>query len=151
MKAAPLLIAEDDDDDFRVISEALKQARCFVTVRRVKDGEELMDYLLHRGGFAAGADTPALILLDLNMPRKDGREALREIKATPGLQGIPVVVLTVSREQEDVIHSYGLGLNAFVRKPNDIAQFIDVVKLLKKFWLDAASLPEGGYVPPPNI
>src|SRR5471032_1773934 len=107
MNAKPLtlLIAEDDDDDFLLTQKALTRSHVVNEIRRVHDGEELMDYLLHRRAYAdpGSAPRPVLILLDLNMPRKDGREALRDIKNDPALRSIPVVILTTSREEEDIL------------------------------------------------
>src|SRR3954470_9150826 len=114
-----ILIADDDADDRMMASEALEESRLANDLRFVEDGEELLDYLYHRGRFAHEEDSPrpGLILLDLNMPRKDGREALREIKSDPTLRHIPIVVLTTSKAEEDIYRTYELGVNSFITKP----------------------------------
>jgi CheY-like chemotaxis protein len=140
-----LLIAEDDEDDYLLVKEALEDVRLRNTVHWVKDGEELMDYLLRQGEYAdpEKSPRPGIILLDLNMPRKDGREALREIKSNPDLKNIPVIVLTVSRAEEDVIRSYDLGVNSYIRKPVRFDEFIEAIKIFEKYWLEIVSLPTG--------
>lgn len=144
-----ILLAEDDEDDFFLTQSAFRRARLLNTLIRVKDGEELMDYLHHRGAFAAPASspTPGVILLDLNMPRKSGREALREIKATPGLRHIPVVVLTTSRADEDIFRSYDLGVNSFITKPVGFDQLAETVRVLGRYWFEIVDLP----VPPETV
>jgi CheY-like chemotaxis protein len=138
-----ILLAEDDDDDFFLTSQALKENRLLNAVLRVKDGEELMDYLHRKGEFSKtdGFPKPSLILLDLNMPRKDGREALREIKSDPGLRHIPVVVLTTSRAEEDVVRSYKLGVNSFITKPVTFQGLVDAMKALGRYWFEVVELP----------
>jgi two-component system, response regulator len=138
-----ILLAEDDDDDFFLTSRALKENRLRNEVLRVKDGEELMQYLRHDGKFARPepAPEPALILLDLNMPRKDGREALKEIKSDSELRHIPVVVLTTSRAEEDVIRSYQLGVNSFITKPVTFQGLVDAMKALGRYWFEVVELP----------
>jgi two-component system, response regulator len=138
-----ILLAEDDDDDFFLTQQALQQNRLLNEVRRVKDGEELMEYLRHEGAFRNGdvAPQPSLILLDLNMPRKDGREALREIKEDPKLRHIPVVVLTTSRAEEDVVRSYQLGVNSFITKPVTFQGLVDAMKALGRYWFEVVELP----------
>jgi CheY-like chemotaxis protein len=138
-----ILIAEDDDDDYYLTAEAMKQAHLLNELVRVHDGEELLDYLRHRGAYAApqAAPEPALILLDLNMPRKDGREALREIKCDPDLRRCPVVVLTTSRAEEDIIRSYELGVNSFVTKPVTFPGLVEAVKVLGRYWFEIVELP----------
>lgn len=144
-----ILLAEDDEDDFFLTQSALRRARLLNTLIRVKDGEELMDYLHRRGAFAdpASSPTPGVILLDLNMPRKTGREALREIKATPGLRHIPVVVLTTSRADEDIFRSYDLGVNSFITKPVGFDQLAETVRVLGRYWFEIVELP----VPPETV
>jgi CheY-like chemotaxis protein len=144
-----ILLAEDDEDDFFLTQSALRRARLLNTLIRVKDGEELMDYLHHRGAFAdpASSPTPGVILLDLNMPRKSGREALREIKVTPGLRHIPVVVLTTSRADEDIFRSYDLGVNSFITKPVGFDQLAETVRVLGRYWFEIVELP----VPPETV
>jgi CheY-like chemotaxis protein len=109
----------------------------------VRDGEELMDYLLHRGAYEseASAPRPVIILLDLNMPKKDGREALREIKANDALRSIPVLAMTTSNAKEDIQYTYGLGVNSFIRKPVGFNKFVDVVRVIDKYWLEIVRLP----------
>jgi two-component system, response regulator len=138
-----ILLAEDDDDDFFLTNQALKQNRLLNEVRRVKDGEELMEYLRHEGAFRKvdASPKPSLILLDLNMPRKDGREALREIKADPKLRHIPVVVLTTSRAEEDVVRSYQYGVNSFITKPVTFQGLVDAMKALGCYWFEVVELP----------
>lgn len=138
-----ILLAEDDDDDYFLTRDAFQEARCSGRLRRVKDGEDLMDYLNRRGEYQGlnGSSRPLMILLDLNMPRKDGREALKEIKSDPRLKGIPVVILTTSRADEDLEHAYELGVNSFIRKPASFSEFVDVVKTLKKYWLETVEVP----------
>jgi len=138
-----ILIAEDDDDDYLLITEAFEESRLANELRRVRDGEELMDYLLHNGKYADQADAPrpTIILLDLNMPRKDGREALAEIKSHPNLKSIPVIVLTTSKAEEDILTAYGVGANSFIRKPVSFDAFINTVKVLKEYWFEIVALP----------
>jgi CheY-like chemotaxis protein len=138
-----ILLAEDDDDDYFLTAKALKENRLLNEVRRVTDGEELMDYLHRRGqyGDPDQSPEPSLILLDLNMPRKDGREALREIKSDPGLRHIPVVVLTTSRAEEDVVRSYQLGVNSFITKPVTFQGLVDAMKALGRYWFEVVELP----------
>ena len=139
-----ILLAEDDDDDFFLTQQALQQNRLVNEVHRAKDGEELMDYLHHRGEFTEpeNAPTPSLILLDLNMPRMDGREALREIKSDPVLRRYPVVVLTTSRADEDIVRSYELGVNSFITKPVTFQGLVDAMKVLNRYWFEVVELPE---------
>jgi len=139
-------MAEDDDDDFSLSQAALRESRVVNDLRRVKDGEELMDYLHHRNGFAdpASSPRPGLLLLDLNMPRKDGRECLREIKESPLLRHLPVVVLTTSQAEEDVYRSYQLGVNSYVRKPVSFQGLVDAVSVLGHYWFEIVELPGDG-------
>ncbi len=145
-RAVNILIAEDDEDDYVLISDTLKEYRVANTINWVKDGEELMDYLLHQGEYSdpAKSPRPSLILLDLNMPRKDGREALREIKGNPRLRRIPVVVLTTSQSDEDIVRSYDLGVNSYVRKPMRFHDFVEEVKALGRYWFEIVELPREG-------
>lgn len=141
-----LLIAEDDEDDYLLVKEALEDVRLRNTVYWVKDGEELMDYLLRQGEYEdpGKSPRPGLILLDLNMPKKDGREALEDIKANPDLKSIPVIVLTVSKAEEDILRSYDLGVNSYIRKPVKFNEFIEAIKVFEKYWLELVSLPRRG-------
>jgi CheY-like chemotaxis protein len=111
----------------------------------VKDGEELMDYLHRRGNFAdpERSPFPGIILLDLNMPRKDGREALKEIKTDPALRKIPIIILTTSKAEEDILRSYDLGVNSFIRKPVQFEDFVEMVKILGRYWFEIVELPGG--------
>lgn len=142
-KPITILIAEDDEDDRLWTQEAITESRVANAVRFVEDGEELMDYLYCRAKYAApgAAPQPALILLDLNMPRKDGREALKEIKGDPRLRHIPVVILTTSRAEEDVLRTYDLGANSFVIKPVTFEGLVQVMKSLAQYWLEIVELP----------
>lgn len=139
-----ILLAEDDDDDYLLTTQALQEHRLINTVHRVHDGVELLEYLHRQGDYAKpdSAPQPSLILLDLNMPRKDGREALREIKADPKLRRLPVVVLTTSRAQEDIVRSYDLGVNSFISKPVGFHGLVDAVKVLGRYWFEVVELPE---------
>ena len=139
----PILIADDDRDDCQMIREALLESRVLNELYFVGNGEELMDYLLHRGNFSDWEKypKPGLILLDLNMPRKDGREALKEIKSHPSLKSIPVVVLTTSQAEEDVYRSYNLGVNSFVSKPVTFESLVSTMGDLGRYWLEIVVLP----------
>ena len=121
----------------------MKENRLGNQITRVKDGEELMHYLRHQNDFSnpEKAPEPSLILLDLNMPRKDGREALREIKSDPKLRHIPVVVLTTSRAEEDVVRSYEFGVNSFITKPLTFQGLVDAMKALGRYWFEVVALP----------
>jgi len=144
-----ILIADDDADDRMMASEALEESRLANDLRFVEDGEELLDYLYRRGRFAdeGEAPRPGLILLDLNMPRKDGREALREIKGDPGLRSIPVVVLTTSKAEEDIYRTYDLGVNSFITKPVQFESLVEVMKTLRKYWFEIVELPDAAPAP----
>lgn len=142
-KSMAVILAEDDDDDYLLTKEALNEAGLDIQLYRVKNGEELMDCLRHRGDYRNRTVQPLVILLDLNMPKKDGREALKEIKADKGLRRIPVVVLTNSKASEDILRSYDLGVNSFIRKPSRFDQFVEVIKTLKQYWFDVVELPCG--------
>ena len=128
-KSITILMADDDPDDRAMAREAMEEARLAVPFETVGDGEELMDYLRRQGEYSYldGAPLPGLILLDLNMPRKDGREALKEIKADPSLRKIPIVVLTTSKEEEDVCRTYELGVSSFIVKPVTFEGMVDVM------------------------
>ena len=138
-----ILMADDDDDDFLLTQKALKQSKLLNTLVRVEDGEELMEYLRRRGRYADDdtCQRPGVILLDLNMPRKDGREALREIKSDENLRDIPVVVFTTSKAEEDVYKSYQLGVNSFITKPVTFDGLIHVMQTLGKYWFEIVELP----------
>lgn len=131
-RRSAILIAEDDEDDILLIQEALKECRYIGDVRSVKDGEELMDYLYRRGRYAKPnlAPRPDLILLDLRMPKKNGLEALREIKADAKLRSIPVVVLTTSQSERDMKNSYDLGASSYIIKPNEFDTLVEAMRTL---------------------
>ena len=144
-RAITILLADDDEDDRILARDALAESRLANDLRTVSDGEELLDYLHRRGRYASPADSPrpGLILLDLNMPRKDGREALREIKADPGLRQIPVVVMTTSEAEEDIYRTYDLGANSFITKPVLFESLVGVMKDLGSYWFEIVELPAG--------
>lgn len=143
-KVATILLAEDDADDRMLALRALKQAHLANEVKTVADGEELMDYLHRRGAYAdpTAAPRPDLILLDLNMPRKDGREALQEIKQHPQLRSIPVVILTTSSAEVDVLRSYETGVNAYISKPVSFAELSQAMQSIGDFWFRIVRLPQ---------
>ncbi|HXE58062.1 MAG TPA: response regulator [Gemmatimonadales bacterium] len=138
-----ILWADDDPDDRLLIQEVLAGSRWRHRVRFVEDGEELLEYLCHRGRYAdrRSAPRPSLILLDLNMPRRDGREVLAEIKADPRLRDIPVVVITTSRAQEDVDRSYRLGVSSYITKPASYQELVEMLEVLSRYWGDFVRLP----------
>lgn len=135
-------MADDDDDDYLLTKKALKESRLLNTLVRVRDGEELMDYLHERGDFSEGVKRPGVILLDLNMPRMDGREALREIKSHESFRSIPVVVFTTSKAEEDVYRSYQLGVNSFITKPVTFDNLTAVMRKLGDYWFEIVRLPD---------
>lgn len=137
-----ILMADDDDDDYVLTKKALKESKLLNTLVRVKDGEELIDYLLARGPYEGQeVARPGVILLDLNMPRMDGREALKVIKSDPTLSNIPVIVFTTSKAEEDVYRSYQLGGNSFITKPVTFENLITVMKTLGLYWFEIVELP----------
>ncbi|MCX7594763.1 MAG: response regulator [Fischerella sp.] len=138
-----ILMADDDEDDCMLAREALTESRLANNLHIVKDGEELMDYLHKRGRYADPkiSPRPGLILLDLNMPKKDGREALKEIKNDPRLRQIPVVVLTTSKAEEDIYRTYDLGANSFIIKPVTFAALVEVMRTIGKYWFEIVELP----------
>lgn len=138
-----ILVADDDADDRLLAREALREARLMNELDFVEDGEELMDYLFARGKYAGRKEMPlpGLILLDLNMPKKDGREALKEIKADPKLKQIPIAVLTTSRAEEDIYRSYDLGVDAFISKPISLEGMVEVIKTLSLYWVKIVDIP----------
>lgn len=142
-KSIHIVIAEDDEEDRMLTQEAMIESRVKNTVHFVEDGEYLMDYLHNKGQYEDKSKFPApgLILLDLNMPRKDGREALKEIKSNEHLKRIPVVILTTSKAEEDIIRTYDLGVNSFITKPVTFEGMINVMKTLGSYWLDIVELP----------
>lgn len=138
-----ILIADDDAEDRMLIQEALDESRLKNHIQFVENGEELMDYLHNRGQFSDKEKypNPGLILLDLNMPKKDGREALKEIKSEEKLRMIPIVVLTTSKAEEDILKTYDLGVSSFITKPVTFSSLVDVMKTLSKYWFEIVELP----------
>jgi chemotaxis family two-component system response regulator Rcp1 len=135
-----ILLVEDNPGDVRLETEALKEAKILNHLSVVMDGAEAMEFL-RRKGKCADAEKPDLILLDLNLPKKDGREVLAEIKADDDLRRIPVVILTTSKDEEDVLKSYDLHANAYIVKPLNLDQFINAVRKIEEFWLTVVRLP----------
>jgi CheY-like chemotaxis protein len=145
-KTVIILMAEDDPDDRLLVKEAMAESQLVNTTYFVENGEELLDYLCQRGKYANAkeAPRPGLIFLDLNMPRKDGREALQEIKADPLLRQIPIVIFTTSKAEEDIWRAYELGASSFITKPVTFDALVDVMKTIGKYWFEIVELP------PPN-
>lgn len=138
-----ILMADDDDDDFLLTQKALHESQLLNTLLRVKDGEELLDYLLEKGQYSNTKTVrPGVILLDLNMPRMDGREALKVIKSNPLIRDIPIVVFTTSQAEEDIYKSYQLGVNSFITKPVTFDSLIAVMNALGKYWFEIVMLPK---------
>ena len=143
-KSIVILIADDDAEDRMLVKDALDEGRLKNDIHFVENGEELVDYLHNRGKFSDKDKfpTPGLILLDLNMPKKDGREALREIKNDSHLRLIPVVVLTTSKAEEDILRTYDMGVSSFITKPVTFTALVDVMKTLSKYWFEIVELPK---------
>jgi two-component system, chemotaxis family, response regulator Rcp1 len=139
-KPIEILLVEDSPSDVALTIEALQAGKIGNNLNRVADGVEAMEYLRQQGRFAK-SPRPDLIMLDLNLPKKDGREVLRELKGDPSLKLIPIIVLTTSRADKDVLQSYELNANCYITKPVDFQQFIDVVKSIERFWLSVVTLP----------
>jgi CheY-like chemotaxis protein len=137
-----ILMVEDNPGDVRLAQEALKEARIRNRLHSVPDGVQAMAFLRRQGKYAT-APRPSLVLLDLNLPRKNGRETLAELKQDPGLRRIPVVILTTSRDEQDIVRSYDLHANCFITKPVDLGQFLAVIKSIEGFWLEVVRLPPG--------
>lgn len=142
-KMITILLADDDADDRKLTLDAFAENRLVNILDCVEDGEELMEYLQRRGQYAKLKNTPlpGLILLDLNMPRKDGREALKEIKADPELRRIPIVVLTTSKAEEDIVRTYDLGVNSYITKPVTFKSLVELIKILGRYWFEVVELP----------
>jgi CheY-like chemotaxis protein len=138
-----ILLADDDEEDRMLAADALEESRVVNDLRFVEDGDELLDYLYRRGRYSEpdAAPSPGLILLDLNMPRKDGREALREIKADPDLRRIPIIVLTTSKAEEDIYRTYDLGANSFITKPVSFDGLVAVMRDIGRYWIEIVELP----------
>jgi len=145
-KPITILMADDDADDRQMTKEAFEESRVANDLRFVENGVELMDYLKRRGKYSdpATSPRPGLILLDLNMPKKDGREALKEIKEDPNLKNIRVVILTTSKAEEDIFRTYELSASSYITKPVTFEQLVEVVKALGKYWLEIVELPSEG-------
>ncbi len=139
-----ILMADDDADDRLLAQDAFEENRLGNELRFVEDGEELLDYLYRRGKYIdpESSPRPGIILLDLNMPRLDGREALKEIKADPDLHSIPIIVLTTSSAEEDITRTYDLGVNSFITKPVTFEGLVDVIKKTGWYWLQIVELPK---------
>src|SRR6185369_13247535 len=138
-----ILVADDDEDDRTFISKAWDKSRVANDLRFVEDGEQLMAYLNRTGNYLdpGVSPRPAVILLDLNMPRKDGREALKEIKANADLRQIPIIILTTSQADEDICRSYDLGANSYIAKPVTFGALVEVLQILGKYWIEIVDLP----------
>ncbi len=139
-KLIDILVVEDNSGDARLIREVLNENKMFISFYLAKDGVEAMDFLYKKGKFKS-APKPDLIILDLNLPRKDGREVLAEIKSDKNLKQIPIVIMTISQAEEDILRSYNLHANCFITKPIDLNQFIRVVKSIEDFWFTIVKLP----------
>ena len=139
-----ILMADDDADDRMLTRDALEESRVLNELRFVEDGEELMEYLTRKGKYANAEDSPrpGLILLDLNMPKKDGREALKEIKSDPNLRRIPVVIMTTSKAEEDVFRSYDFGASSFITKPVTFDRLVELMRTLGEYWVEFVELPD---------
>jgi CheY-like chemotaxis protein len=142
-RAVQMLLVEDNLGDIRLTKETLRDAKVMVNLHVVGDGVEAMAFL-RKEGKHANAPRPDLVLLDLNLPKKDGREVLAEMKQDPDLRRIPVVILTISNGQEDILKSYNLHANAYVTKPLNLVQFAKIVKAIEDFWFTVVKLPPNG-------
>jgi chemotaxis family two-component system response regulator Rcp1 len=142
-KVVDILLVEDNEGDARLAIEAMRDSKIRNTLHHVSDGEEAMTFLRKEGKYE-NVPRPDLILLDLNLPKKDGRQVLAEIKNDDELKRIPVVILTVSSAEEDILKSYNLHANCFITKPIDLSQFMKVVRAVEDFWLTIVKLPDGG-------
>jgi CheY-like chemotaxis protein len=147
-KSVQIILAEDDEDDYVLTKSAFEKAGMRNELIRVKNGEELLDLLKRRGAYAGApvGDGARLVILDLNMPRMDGREALERIKADPELRRIPIIVMTTSNAEEDIARSYEQGACSFIHKPVTFAEFVMAAGLLKRYWLEMVELPDAGGV-----
>jgi CheY-like chemotaxis protein len=143
-KPIVILMADDDADDRMLTRDALEESRVLNELKFVEDGEELMEYLHRKGKFADpdSSPKPGLILLDLNMPKKDGREALKEIKSDPNLRRIPVVIMTTSKAEEDIYRSYDFGASSFITKPVTFDRLVDLMRALGEYWVEFVELPD---------
>ena len=143
VKPITILMADDDEDDRLLTQDALAESRVLNELHFVEDGVELLEYLERKGKFEdkSISPRPGLILLDLNMPRMDGREALEAIKANPNLKGIPVVILTTSKQEEDMVKGYNLGAASYITKPVTFDGLVELMKTLGKYWVEFVELP----------
>jgi CheY-like chemotaxis protein len=143
LKPITILIADDSEDDRLMTREAIAESFVINELREVEDGEELMNYLYRRGAYSTleSSPRPGLILLDLNMPRKSGHEALQEIRSNPILRRIPIVILTTSRAEEDIVRSYDLGVSSFISKPVTFQGLVEVMTALGKYWIEICAIP----------
>ena len=139
-----ILMADDDPDDRLLAEKAFRDSKLINQISFVEDGQELMEYLRHEGAYTDpdSSPRPGVILLDLNMPRKDGREALSEIKSDPDLKSIPIIVLTTSKADEDVLRSYELGANSFITKPVTFKSLAEAMRVFGEYWFEIVKLPE---------
>ena len=139
-----ILMADDDPDDRLLAEKAFRDSKLINQISFVEDGQELMEYLRHEGVYTDpdSSPRPGVILLDLNMPRKDGREALSEIKSDPDLKSIPIIVLTTSKADEDVLRSYELGANSFITKPVTFKSLAEAMRVFGEYWFEIVKLPE---------
>lgn len=143
MNSINILIADDDSDDRLLTKEAFEENRLKNPLYFVEDGEQLMDFLNHKNGYnTQNAPRPGLILLDLNMPKLDGREALARIKSDPKLKSIPVIILTTSKTEEDIVKSYNLGVNSFITKPVSFNNLVEVTARINNYWFELVKLPK---------
>jgi CheY-like chemotaxis protein len=140
VKPIEVLLVEDNPGDVNLTREAMENSKIHIALHAVSDGVEAMAFLRQAGKYAE-APRPDLVLLDLNLPKKDGKEVLAEIKADPDLKRIPVVILTISKDEEDILKSYNLHANCYITKPIELNQFIKVVKTIEDFWLTIVKLP----------
>lgn len=149
LKPVTILMADDDADDRTLTKEAFEEAKLANDLRFVEDGQELLDYLNRRGKYAdpESSPLPGLILLDLNMPRKDGREALEELKKDPRFKHIRVVVMTTSKAEADILQTYKLSAASYITKPVTFEALVDVVRTLGKYWFEIVELPNNGHEP----
>jgi CheY-like chemotaxis protein len=139
-----IVLADDDEEDRDLARDAMQNAHLSNEMKFAHDGQDLLDYLRHEGRWTqADSPRPGIILLDLNMPKKDGREALAEIKADESLRGIPIVVLTTSNDEADVLRTYDLGVSSFITKPVTFAGLVDVMRAWKQYWVEIVELPDG--------
>ena len=145
-RAVTILMADDDPDDRKMTQEAFDQSCLGNDLRFVEDGEELLDYLYRRGKYAdpATSPRPSILLLDLNMPRKDGREALQELKSDPQFRALRVIILTTSKAEEDIIRSYDLSAASYITKPVTFDGLLEVIRAMGRYWLEIVELPDNG-------